>query len=65
MSTVYVSIDTKTKDGKALVSYLETLGVVRVYKEPNATTKRAMQAAKKGTVKKVTNTKSWFEKLIS
>ena len=55
MSMIYVSIDTKTKDGKALAAYLENLAVVQVYKEPNATTKKAMRAAKNGIVKKVSN----------
>lgn len=65
MSMIYVSIDTKTKDGKALAAYLENLAVVQVYKEPNATTKKAMKEAKSGNVKKIANTKSWFEKLLS
>ncbi|MBK9329067.1 MAG: hypothetical protein IPM95_07080 [Sphingobacteriales bacterium] len=65
MSMIYASIDTKTKDGRALAAYLENLAIVQVYKEPNERTLKSMKAAKSGRTKEVKNVKSWFEKLIS
>jgi hypothetical protein len=62
---VYVSIDTNTKDGKALVSYLENLAVVQIYKEPNATTKKAMKEAKSKSTKEVKNVTVWFNRLLN
>ena len=62
---VYIAVDTNTKEGKALTSYLEKLAIVQVYKEPNARTLKSMKTAKEGKVREIKDVKSWFNSLIS
>lgn len=54
---VYLAIDTKTKKGKALVGYLETLDFVKVYKVPNERIIKSMQSARSGKDKEVKDVK--------
>ena len=48
----YISIDTKTKQAKKLVEFIETLPFTKVLKEPNTTTKKAIDDARKGKTHK-------------
>jgi len=44
----YISIDTKSRQAKKFVELIETLPFAKILKEPNITTKKAMDAVKKG-----------------
>ena len=48
----YIRIDTKTKQAKKFVELIETMPFAEILEEPNSTTKKAMEMAKKGKVKK-------------
>ena len=43
----YISIDTKSKQAKKFVELIETLPFAKILQEPNATTKKAMDAVKR------------------
>ena len=44
----YISIDTKTLQAKKFVELVETMPFAKVLKEPNTTTKKAMDTVRKG-----------------
>lgn len=48
----YISIDTSNKQAILFLEYLKTLSFVTIHQEPNYTTKRAIDAVKKGKTKK-------------
>ena len=45
MATYTITINERTKEGKGLVNYLKTLGVIEV---PNETTRKAIQEIREG-----------------
>ncbi len=53
----YIRIDTKTKQAKKFVELIETMPFAEILKEPNSTTKSAMDNAKKGNTTKHKNSK--------
>lgn len=53
----YIRIDTKTKQAKKFVELIETMPFAEILKEPNSTTKSAMDNAKKGKITKHKNSK--------
>jgi len=53
----YITIDTKTKQAKKMVELLETLPFAKILKEPNATTRQAINEARKGKATKHKNGK--------
>jgi len=44
----YIRINTKSKQAKKFVELIETMPFAEILQEPNTTTKRAMESAKKG-----------------
>lgn len=59
----YFSIDTKSKQAKKMVELLETLPFVKILDDPNATTKQAMDEARKGKVTKHKSAKDMIDSL--
>ena len=57
MATYTITVNEKTKQGKSLITYLRSLGVI---KEPNATTLKAIDEIRSG---KVTRCNSFEEYL--
>ena len=53
----YITIDTKTRQAKKFVELIETLPFAKILKDPNATTKRAIEDARKGKTRKYKNAK--------
>jgi antitoxin component of RelBE/YafQ-DinJ toxin-antitoxin module len=53
----YISIDTKTVQAKKFVELVETLPFAKILEEPNATTKKAINAARKGKTTRRKNAK--------
>ena len=45
MATYTITVNERTKEGKGLVNYLKTLGVIEV---PNETTRKAIQEIREG-----------------
>lgn len=59
----YITIDIKTKEGKALFESIRKHRSVKVLKHPNEETKQALRDAKAGKgVKKMGKVSDWFEK---
>jgi hypothetical protein len=48
----YITIDTKTKQAKKFVELIETMPFAKIHKEPNSTTKKAIEDARRGLTKK-------------
>jgi antitoxin component of RelBE/YafQ-DinJ toxin-antitoxin module len=48
----YITIDTKTRQAKKFVELIETLPFAKILKDPNATTKKAIEDARKGKTRK-------------
>ena len=59
----YISIDTKTKQAQKFVELLETLPFVKIHKEPNANTKKAIEDARKGKTRKAKSLDQLFTDL--
>jgi len=59
----YVTIDTKTKQAKKFVELIETLPFAKILKDPNATTKKAIEDARKGRTRKARSLKQLFHDL--
>jgi len=53
----YISIDTKTLQAKKFVELIETMPFAKVLKEPNTTTKKAMDTVRKGNTHRHKNSK--------
>jgi hypothetical protein len=53
----YISIDTKTLQAKKFVELVETMPFAKVLKEPNTTTKKAMDTVRKGNTRRHKNSK--------
>jgi antitoxin component of RelBE/YafQ-DinJ toxin-antitoxin module len=53
----YITIDTKTRQAKKFVELIETLPFAKILKDPNATTKKAIEDARKGKTRKHKNSK--------
>lgn len=51
----YIRINTKSKQAKKFVELIETMPFAEILREPNATTKTAMENAKKGKSRKHNN----------
>lgn len=51
----YIRINTKSKQAKKFVELIETMPFAEILQEPNATTKKAMESAKKGKSRKHNN----------
>lgn len=51
----YIRINTKSKQAKKFVELIETMPFAEILQDPNATTKKAMETAKKGKTKKHKN----------
>ncbi len=45
MATYTITVNERTKEGKGLVNYLKTLGVIEI---PNETTRKAIQEIREG-----------------
>ena len=48
----YITLDTKKKEALLFLEYIKTLSFVTVHQEPNPTTRKAIDEAKKGKTKK-------------
>ena len=48
----YIRINTKSKQAKKIVELIETMPFAEILQEPNFTTKKAMEDAKKGKSRK-------------
>ena len=59
----YISIDTKSKQAQKFVELIETMPFAKILKEPNATTKKAIEDARKGKVHKAKSLDDLFDKL--
>jgi len=53
----YISIDTNKKQAQQFLEYVKTLPFAKIHQEPNAVTRKAITAAKKGKVTKHKNAK--------
>lgn len=54
----YIAIDTNGKQALLFLEYIKTLSFITVYQEPNLTTLKAMDEAKKGKTKKHKSSKT-------
>jgi uncharacterized protein YwgA len=61
----YITIDTKTRQAKKFVELIETLPFAKILKDPNVTTKKAIEDARKGKTKKYRNIKELISSLNS
>ena len=52
----YIRINTKSKQAKKFVELIETMPFAEILQEPNATTKKAMESAKRGRSRKHNST---------
>jgi RNase H-fold protein (predicted Holliday junction resolvase) len=59
----YIRIDTKTKQAKKFVELIETMPFAEILKEPNNTTKKAMESVVKGKTTKYKNAKELIASL--
>ncbi len=59
----YITIDTKTKQAQKFVELLETLPFAKILKEPNATTKKAIEDARNGKTRKAKSLDNLFNDL--
>lgn len=59
----YISIDTKTRQAKKFVELIETLPFAKILKEPNATTKKAIENARQGRTHKARSLEQLFSDL--
>jgi hypothetical protein len=59
----YITIDTKTKQAQKFVELIETMPFARILKEPNATTKKAIDDARKGKTTKADSLDQLFADL--
>jgi len=57
----YVRINTKSKQAKKFVELIETMPFAEILQEPNATTKKTMETAKKGKSRKHKNASELIE----
>ena len=57
------TIDTKTKQAKKFVELIETLPFAKILKEPNPTTKKAIDEARKGKTNKAESLQQLFTDL--
>jgi hypothetical protein len=60
---VYLAIDDKTKESKAIIEFLALQKYTHIYKEPNRTTQKAITEARAGKTNKVNNLKTLFKEL--
>ena len=67
MATITLQIDEKTKKGKAFIEFLKHCAIdnksVKLIKNPNAETIKAIEAVNAGKVKKAKNVKDLMKKL--
>ena len=63
MAVIYMNINTRTRQAKKFVELIETLPFAKILKDPNATTKRAIEDARKGKTKKHRNIKEFITSL--
>jgi hypothetical protein len=59
----YISIDTKTIQGKKFVELVETMPFAKILKEPNAVTKKAIDTVRKGKTTKHKNARALIASL--
>ena len=59
----YITIDTKTRQAKKFVELIETLPFAKILKDPNATTKKAIEDVRKGKTRKHRNIKELISSL--
>ncbi|HEY5463312.1 MAG TPA: type II toxin-antitoxin system RelB/DinJ family antitoxin [Hanamia sp.] len=59
----YITIDTKTRQAKKFVELIETLPFAKILKEPNATTKKAIDDSRKGKTNKAKSVEQLFTDL--
>ena len=59
----YITIDTKTKQAQKFVELIETMPFAKILKEPNATTKAAINDARKGKTHKAKSIEHLFNLL--
>lgn len=59
----YITIDTKTRQAKKFVELIETLPFAKILKEPNATTKKAIDESRKGKTNKAKSVEQLFTDL--
>jgi hypothetical protein len=62
-SMTYIRIDTKTKQAKKFVELIETMPFAEILKEPNNTTKKAMENVVKGKTTKYRSAKELIASL--
>lgn len=60
MATYTIEVNEKSNLGKSIVSLLFSTDEVKITKVPNKTTLKALEDAKNGKVKKITNVKSFL-----
>lgn len=51
----YIRINTKSKQAKKFVEFIETMPFAEILEDPNATTKKAMENARNGKSRKHKN----------
>lgn len=59
----YITIDTKSKQAQKFVELIETLPFAKILKEPNAETKKAIEAGRKGKTSKTKSLDQLFTDL--
>jgi hypothetical protein len=60
---IYLAIDDKTKESKAMLEFLALQKYTHIYKEPNTVTKKAIAEARAGKANKVDSLKNLFKEL--
>jgi hypothetical protein len=56
-------IDTKTKQAKKILEFIETLPFVKIHKEPNRRTRKSIEDARKGKTRKAESLEQLFADL--
>lgn len=62
---IYIAIDDSSKEAKAFLELLKLEKFAHIYKEPNSTTKKAIEDAISGKTKKASSAAQLFKDLAS